>query len=165
MTKRIFLGIIISCFTMVAFSQIVPDTLPYLRFKTLPPFKITNVADSSFFTKDNLKKKKSTLIIVFSPGCEHCIHATKELLAHIDLFKKAQILMASPLEHDLLKKFYNDYKIGNYSNILMGRDPSFFLGTFYGLKSYPGIFVYNKKGKFLQSFDSDTAMEKIAAIL
>jgi hypothetical protein len=163
--KRIFLSIVFCYFTVLAFSQLASYTLPYLRFKTLPPFKITNVADSSFFTKNNLSKKKSTLIIVFSPSCEHCIHATKALLAHIDLFKKTQILMTSPLEHDLIKKFYNEYKIGNYSNILMGRDPSFFLGTFYGLKSYPGIYAYNKKGKFLQSFDSDTAMEKIAAIL
>jgi len=140
-------------------------TLLYLRFPMVPSFKLTNVADSSYFTKDNLKKKRPTIIMMFSPDCEHCQAETKELTANIKLFKKAQIIMASPLEFSYLRKFYDEYKIADYPNITMGRDPSYLLGTFYKIRSFPSIFVYNKKGNFVTSFTGSTPVEKIAAAL
>ncbi|MEI8060067.1 MAG: hypothetical protein WCG67_07920, partial [Ferruginibacter sp.] len=55
------------------------SSLIYKRFPIVPSFKLINVADSSIFTKNNLKKKKATIIIMFSPDCEHCQAETKEL--------------------------------------------------------------------------------------
>lgn len=151
------------------FAQIVTaqadSTLLYLRFPTVPPFSITKVSDSTRFTKDDLSRKKATIIMIFSPDCEHCQHETKELIANIKLFKKAQIIMASPLDHQILKKFYEEYKIADYPNIIMGRDPSYFFGSFYRVRSFPAIFVYDKKGKFISSFDGSAPVQKIADIL
>lgn len=141
------------------------STYLYLRFPTVPPFSITKVSDSSKFTKDDLSKKKATIIIIFSPDCEHCQQETKELTAHIDLFKKVQIIMASPLEYIHLKKFYDEYKIADYPNIILGRDPTYFFGTFYHAHSLPAMFVYDKKGNFIKSFEGSVAIEKIAGIL
>jgi len=142
------------------------DSLPiYLRFPAIPPFSITKVSDSTRFTKDDLSKKKATIIIIFSPDCEHCQHETKELTAHIKLFKKTQIIMASPLEHAHLKKFYEEYKIAEYPNIIMGRDPTYFFGTFYRVHSFPAIFIYDRKGKFITSFEGSVPIEKIAEVL
>lgn len=140
-------------------------TLLYMRFPTVPPFNITKIADSTQFTKDDLKKKKATMIFVFSPDCEHCQHETNELIANIKLFKKAQIIMASVLEYPILKKFYDKYKIADYPNIIMGRDPTYFLGTFYHVKFFPAIFVYDKKGKFVKAFDGSVPIQEIAASL
>jgi thioredoxin-related protein len=137
----------------------------YLRFPAVPPFTITKVSDSTKFAKADLEKKTATIIFIFSPDCEHCQHETKELIAHIDLFKKAQIIMASPLEHAYLKRFYEEYKIADYSNIIMGRDPTYFLGTFYHVRSFPAIFVYDKKGNFVKAFDGSVPVEKIAESL
>jgi len=141
------------------------STLIYQRFPIIPPFNIIKVPDSTRFTKDDLSKKKATIIIIFSPDCEHCQHETKELTTHIKLFKKAQIVMASPLEHHYLKKFYEEYKIADYPNIIMGRDAIYFLGTFYHVRSFPAIFVYDKKGHFVKSFDGNDPIEKIAEAL
>ena len=125
-----------------------PDSTPiYLRFPTVPPFSITKVPDSSRFGKDDLLKKRSTLIFIFSPDCDRCRQKTKELTAHIHLFKKAQVIMASPLEHRILKKFYEEYKIGDHPNIILGRDPAYFFGTFYKIHSLPSLFLYDKKGR------------------
>jgi thioredoxin-related protein len=141
------------------------STLIYLRFPTVPPFSITKVPDSTRFTKDDLSKKKATVIIIFSPDCEHCQHKTQELTDNIKLFKKAQIVMASPLEQSYLKKFYEEYKIADCPNIIIGRDAGYFLGTFYNVRSFPAIFVYDKKGKFVKAFDGTVPVDKIAEIL
>jgi thioredoxin-related protein len=162
--RKLFFGllVIVCCQTVCAQMD---TSLVYLRFPTVPPFKITNVADSSAFTKADLKKKTATIIMIFSPDCEHCRHETTELLAHIDLFKKAQIIMASPLDYGFIKQFYDEFKLADHSNIVVGRDPGYFLGTFYSIHSYPSIFLYDKKGNFVQSFNGNDPVEKIASLL
>jgi thioredoxin-related protein len=145
--------------------QQTDTSLLYLRFPIVPSFKLINIADSSFFTKNDLKKKKATVIIIFSPTCENCVEETKELKEKIGLFKKAQIVMVSPLDYNYLKSFYNDNNIEQYPVITMGRDPGYFLGTFFKVRSLPSIFVYDKKGNFVKSFIGSTPVQEIAAAL
>lgn len=163
MIRLILLNIFL-IFAVSSWAQ-TDSTLLYLRFPSVPPFTITKVSDSTKFSKDDLAKKKATIIIIFSPDCEHCQHETRELTANIHLFKKAQIIMASPLEHKYLKKFYDEYKIADYPNIIMGRDPSYFFGTFFHVRSFPAIFIYDKKGNFLNAFDGSVPIQRIAEIL
>lgn len=162
--KKQFLFILLTTICIAAFAQ-DDSTLLYKRFPIIPSFKLINVADSSIFTKDNLKNKKATIIMMFSPDCEHCQAETKELTAKIGLFKKAQIIMASPLDFNYLKEFYNEYKIADYPTITMGRDPIYFFGTFFKVRSFPSIFVYDKKGNLVNSFTGSTPVEEIAASL
>ena len=103
--------------------------------------------------------------MMFSPDCEHCQAETKDILANINLFKKAQILMVSPIDFKYMKEFYTEYKIANYPNITIARDPTYFLGTFYKIRSFPSIFVYDKKGNLKNSFIGSTFVEDIAASL
>ncbi len=162
--KYLFILIaILGCQSLKA--QQETDSLLYLRFPNVPPFKLNKVPDSTVFTKDDLQKKKATIIIVFSPDCEHCQAETKNITANINLFKKTQIIMASPLDFDYIKKFYDEYHIAKYPVITMGRDPSYFLGTFYQIRSYPAIFIYDKKGKLVKWFSGTTPVEKILGAL
>lgn len=105
------------------------------------------------------------MIVYFSPDCDHCIHFTKELLTHYALFDKVQIVMASALNYDIIKKFYLEYKIADYPNIHMGRDGIDFFRTFFGVRSFPTIVLYDKKGNFVKRFDGSAKMEQIASEL
>jgi len=162
--RKYFLMMYFICFGNSTMAQ--ADSTPiYLRFPTVPPFSITTVPDSTPFTKADLARKKATLVFIFSPDCDHCRQKTKELTAHIHLFKKAQVIMASPLEHRILKKFYEEYKIGDHPNIILGRDPVYFFGTFYKIHSLPSIFLYDKKGNFIKAFDGHVPVQIIAGLL
>ncbi len=90
---------------------------------------------------------------------------TKELKENINLFKKAQIVMVSPLDFNYLKEFYNENNIAQFPAITIGRDPGYFLGTFYKVRSLPSIFIYNKKGKLVKWFIGSTPVTEIAAAL
>ena len=137
----------------------------YLKYPNVPPFTITKVPDSTKFAKANLSQKKPVLVMVFSPDCDHCIHETKELLAHMDLFKNVQIVLVAHLDFKDLEKFYEEYKLANYPNITLGRDYNYFFGTFFNIKFLPAIFLYNKKGKFVKAFDGSVPVMRIAAAL
>lgn len=103
--------------------------------------------------------------MVFSPDCEHCRHATEDLLAHMPLFKNVQIVMATPLEYRFIMPFYLAYKIDRYPNIIMGRDPAYFLGSFYHVKNFPSIYLYDKKGKLSHAYEGSVSFAKIAGDL
>ena len=157
-----FIGIFFLAFQFSAFAQ-SPDSLLYKRFPNIPPFQIIRVPDSSIFTKKDLQKKKPVLIYIFSPDCDHCIAATKDMIQHYpSLSKKVQILMATPLEYKWIVPFYEEFNFASMPAVTIGRDPSNFLGTFFHVKSYPALFLYNKKGKFTRAY---TAHNSFADIL
>lgn len=143
-------------------AQIEPTPL-FIKQPVIPSFRLINVADSSIFTKDFLDKRKATILMVFSPDCEHCQQMTKEITANIKKFKKVQIVMTSPLPYDFIKKFYIDYKIAKYPIITLARDPTYFLGNFFKVRSFPSFFIYNKKGELVNWYNGETPLEKIIA--
>ena len=151
--------------SFTSFAQKDSSEPVYLRFPTIPQFTIYKASDSSAFTKNNLKKKKSTVFIIFSPDCEHCQRETDSLIAHIRLFRNAQIIMTTYLAHDMMVKFYRQYKIANHPEITMGRDAKFFFPVFFKVASLPAIYVYDKKGKFKKSFEGSVKMSALAAAL
>lgn len=147
---------------MAALCQTAADTTPlYKQFPTFPAFKFDNAADSSKWSKDNLKKKKLTLLMVFSPDCEHCQHETKELLARIEEFKKIQIVMITWLPWADMKKFYQDYKIADYPNITMARDPGFQLPPWFKIDNLPFLAFFDKKGKLVSMSEGSISIDKI----
>lgn len=165
--KKLF---VLSLFSFIAFfanaQQLEGDSVPaYKRLPAMPPFKIMVAPDSTSFTREDLKKRKPNVIMVFSPDCDHCVHSTEDLIAHYDLFKNVQIIMVSALPFEYVKKFYEKLHIANYPNIKVGEDKNYFLGSFYQVKSFPSIYLYSKKGKFKQFFDPNTPWETIAKFL
>jgi thioredoxin-related protein len=164
--KKAFILIFFAFIGNTLFAQTITDSLPrYKRIPTVPPFKLVIAPDSIVFIKDELKKKRATIVMVFSPDCDHCVHSTEDLLAHYDLFKKAQIVMATSLAYSHVKKFYTDLKLADYPNVKVGWDAAYFLSGFYDVRTYPAIFLYDKKGNFKKAFDGNTKWETIAASL
>ncbi|MBK7884076.1 MAG: redoxin domain-containing protein [Chitinophagaceae bacterium] len=100
--KIILLNILLGCNILYAQTDTV---LLYKRFPAIPPFTLTKVPDSTKFSKADLQKRKATIIMIFSPDCEHCQHEVNELKANINLFKKIQIVMASPVDYKFVKNF------------------------------------------------------------
>jgi thioredoxin-related protein len=137
------------------------DTALYLRFPVVPPFSIYKVPDSAKFTKADLKQKQKTLLIIFSPDCDHCQQETKDLIAAMDKFKKIQIVMVSWLPYQEIQKFYTAYNIAAYPNITMGWDKSFFLPPFYKFNSLPFMALYDKKGNLISVFEGSVPLDKV----
>ena len=161
--KKLVIVSLLCGYGLIAFAQ-ADTTYLYLRFPTVPPISIIKAPDSTRFTKEDLFTKTATLVMIFSPDCGHCQHETEDLLAHINLFKKVQIVMATPLEYRYVKKFYTDYNLANYPNITIGTDPGYMLGTFFHVRNMPSLFLYDKRGDLLKAFDGSVSVEKIAEL-
>jgi hypothetical protein len=81
---------------------------PIKRFPVLPPLKLLLTDSSTYFTKNDFKKKEDVLLMLFSPDCDHCQHETEEIIKHIDKFKNVQIVMATVMPFAAMKSFYGE---------------------------------------------------------
>ena len=122
------------------------------KFENIPSFNIYTVPDSAHFSNKNLKANKPFIIMFFSPDCEHCQKETKELLAYKNELKDIQILMASPSSYGMVKQFYEDYNLSAMTNIKLGNDVNYALGSLFQLRTFPSMFVYDHTGKLAKAF-------------
>ena len=134
---------------------------PYKRFPTVPPFKILLTDSTTWFSKDDLPAKKATMVMLFSPDCDHCKHETEEIIKHMDKFKKIEIVMATPLPFEKMKEFYEHYELAQYKNIKVGKDMAFMLPVFFSVRSLPFMAFYDKKGNLIDAFEGSMPIEKV----
>ena len=141
------------------------DTLlPYRKNPNIPPFKLMR-PDSTWFTNADLPKKKPVVIIYFSPECGHCQLAAQEISNSIDKLKDATFIWVSYYSVPEIKTFTEKYKLTQYTNFRFGRDPQYFLPTFFRVKFTPFMAVYDNNGQFVQAFEQGAAPETLATLI
>jgi hypothetical protein len=97
----------------------------------------------------------------FSPECEHCKHQIRDILADFNKFKDIQIVMATYQPFEELKTFYTYFRIGDHSNILIGRDEKYILPPYYRMQSLPFLALYDKKGQLITHFEGNQKADTI----
>ncbi len=158
---RILAVLFLTVISIKGISQVDSTSPPYKKFPTYPPVKLLLTDSTTTFTKENLSKKKPTMLMLFSPDCDHCKHETEELIKRIDDFKDVQIVMATPMPFDKMKEYYQHYGLAKYQNIKMGQDNRWMLPTFYNIKFFPFLAFYNKKQELISVFEGNMSMDKI----
>ena len=134
---------------------------PFLRFPTLPPFHLPKLDSATYLTKDDVRKNRRTLIMFFSPDCEHCKHQTENILADFGKFRDIEIIMATYQPFGELKEFNEHYKLSEHPNIKMGRDEKFMLPPFYKIRNLPYLALYDKKGQLITTFEGTQKADTI----
>jgi thioredoxin-related protein len=161
---KILLTICLLIFSFVASAQ--PDTTTpiYKRFPTLPPLQVLLPDSLTKYTKEDIPKKKQVLIVLFSPDCDHCKHEAEELVAQKESFKNIHIIMVSTYPFYRIKEFADAYGLSGLQNVVLAKDPSYFLMTFYNIRNFPYMALYDKKGKLIETVEGLQPMEKILAL-
>jgi len=137
------------------------DQAPYLKYPTIPPFHLLKLDSTSYLTKDDIKKHHRTLVMFFSPDCDHCKHQTESILADFADFKDIEIVMATYQPFSELKEFNTHYRLFEHPNIKLGRDEKFFLAPFYKIRNLPYLALYDKKGNLITTFEGTQKVETI----
>jgi thioredoxin-related protein len=162
--KKSCLLAICTLLAITLFSQTDSTLPPYKRFPSFPPVRLLNTDSSSFFTKTDLDKKASALLILFNPQCEHCQQETAAIIKHIDKFRHIQIVMATYAPFDSMMAFRERYQLANYKNIVVAQDTHYFLTSFFTIHSLPFLAFYNRKKELITVFEGSMPIEKVLAI-
>ncbi|HUP13089.1 MAG TPA: redoxin domain-containing protein [Niastella sp.] len=161
MINRLFLLILVLAVKLTSAQTLPPDSPAYKRFPNVPPFTILQ-ADSTNLTKEHLKHQP-TIIMYFSPDCDHCKHQWADMQKRMKDLKRYQIVMVTYQPFEEMVTLYNEQKIASYSNIKMGRDTKFFLPTFYKIQSLPFQALYDRNGELVTTFEGNVKIDKLLA--
>ena len=168
--KQSFLAIIAFALFHVASAQKLPNqpatdsanaSAPYMRFPTIPPFHLLALDSTTYLTKDAIHKNRKTIVMFFSPDCEHCKHQTEAILADFKDFKDIEIVMATYQPFSEMKEFNEHYKIYEHPNIKIGRDEKFVLPGFYRIRNLPYLALYDRKGNLITTFEGSQKVETL----
>ncbi len=141
------------------------DTVPpYKKTTKIPEFAILK-SDSTWFTNKQLPENKPTVIIYFSPDCGHCQMTAQEFVRDMDMLKNAELIWVSYHTPEQIKDFAASYKLDQFSNVVLGRDPNYKIPVFYKIQFTPFMAVYDKKGNFLNAYPQGTTPDVIAKLI
>jgi thioredoxin-related protein len=128
----------------------------------VPPFRMTQ-SNGKLFNATNLPYGKPILLIYFSPDCDHCQVMMKEWFKMANDFKKASVVMISFLPIDKIAKFEKEFKVNQYSNIIVGTEGlSFFVKNYYRIADMPFAALYDKNGNLITSYEKDIPLNELA---
>lgn len=150
--KKIYSLVVVLFCALSSQAQIVMPEAPYKKDPNIPAFSIQQ-ADSSWFSATQLPKYDYTTIVYFSPTCGHCQIAAQDLVAHMDSLKNVFFVFVSYNPIPEIKEFGEHYKLNVFPNVRMGRDPKYFVPSFYRVEATPFVAVYDKNRKLIDVFD------------
>jgi len=142
------------------------DTLPYLKYPTLPAFNIMLLDSSTIVNTYNIPEGKPTLIMFFDPECKHCRMVTKTLLDKMDSLNDIRFYMITSV-HDFnkIRTFYDEFHLADYKNIeVIGRDYEFFFVTYYGIKYVPDLVLYDGHKKLVKYFEGHVTVGELYSL-
>jgi thiol-disulfide isomerase/thioredoxin len=156
--SKTLISFFIILFCIAGISQSAP------LFKLLPDFPsfpLVASDGSKFSSTAAVKKNKPTVVVYFSPTCHHCQAQASDITSNIKTFSGVQFLFVTNYPPQDTRAFLNEYAIGKFSNITFGYDSTFSMGSFFDLKSLPGIFIYDEKAKLKGHFETNVKPEKL----
>lgn len=142
--KKISLFLVAAMLSLVALAQAGTKS-------GIAPFKIT-LANGQPYTYTQLKKNVPTVLVYFSPTCEHCKDFTAELLKHEKELQQHQIVMVGYEPLSEVKKFADAFNLSKKPFIKIGTEGyTFIVQKFYNVQRFPFVALYNRQMKLVKT--------------
>lgn len=163
---KIKLFLILFIVPVIAYLQPSKDTAaPYFKNNGYPNIQLLLTDSSTIFTKENLPKDKTVVLIFFSPDCEHCQHTASEMIKKMDSLSNLFMVWNGPsyLPLEQVKEFYAHYHLAQYNNIVMGKEVNYFMPLHYRIEITPYAAIY-KNGKLFTEFRTSVELKDLIAV-
>lgn len=145
--------------------SISAQTTAIKKTDKIAPFSL-KLSDGQTYTPAQLKKE-ATVLVYFSPECDHCRHFTKDMLDNYNnLLLNKQVVMITYLPVDEVKKFEKDFNLESYKNIRVGTEErTFVVRNYYNITHFPFVVLYSKQGKEVRIFSKSPSFNDVAKVV
>ena len=147
------------------FPAMASDSIPArLANEKMPAFTLLQ-ADSTYFFQKDLSTKKHTVIMLFSPDCDHCQSQTRALTDSMTIFSNTQFVMSTTLPFDKMKDFYRAFQLEKHKKQLkVGRDFLFFFSKYFQNHFLPFIAVYDARQNLKGVYEGNVSIKELLRI-
>ena len=147
----------------VAQKQMVPNQPDYRKIGApMPPFVLQKTAGGTF-TNTNLKPGKRTMLMIFSPQCEHCAYTIDSLKRNAAMFKNTQfVLVAEDRNKQYMKDFIRKADIGSHPLFKnTGTEKGNLIYYIYNYQVLPQVNFYNSNNKLEKCFTGTAPFDSL----
>ena len=147
----------------VAQKQMVPNQPDYRKIGApMPTFVLQKTAGGTF-TNTNLKPGKRTMLMIFSPQCEHCAYTIDSLKRNAAMFKNTQfVLVAEDRNKQYMKDFIRKADIGSHPLFKnTGTEKGNLIYYIYNYQVLPQVNFYNSNNKLEKSFTGTAPFDSL----
>lgn len=150
MIKKIKIILLAAC---ICFSSVAQQNAK----TNIAPFKIT-LLNGKTYSYNQLKKNTETVLIYFSPTCDHCKDFINALMKHEEDIRSKQIIMITYVPMEEIKPFDSAYHITSKPFCKLGTEGyTFIVRKYYNIERFPYIVIYNKQMKLVKKLSPTDA--------
>jgi thiol-disulfide isomerase/thioredoxin len=131
----------------------------------MPSFNMLLIDSSTVLNTKDIPSGKPTILVYYSPDCDHCQKETADILKKMDSMKQVQFYFITTDPFDRMKVFRQYYKIDNYSNIILGRDYESFFPRYYQVLAPPYSNIYDKNKRLVGTFAGEATATDFITLL
>lgn len=128
----------------------------------IPDFTFNRFNGQSFSRKD-LAKNKTIVIVFFDVTCDHCQNELKAISDNIDDFKKAEFYLVSMDNAAAIQSFMQKFasRMNGRVNVTLLRDPNRQFITRFRPIQFPAAYVYDSNLRLVKYFGQNSKVADI----
>ena len=152
--------IVISKANHISDSVINNNALIKSDSKKLPLFEF-HTLDSIPYSKYDLEKDKSLILVYFDPDCSLCEKSGEVFRSFREIHESSQVIFVSHNSVEKITEYQEKFKLNTVENITFLRcnEDNFF--TLFNESSTPSYFIYDKKQELIKVINDDVPVKTI----
>jgi len=127
----------------------------------IPAFKLISGDSTRFLNSADLPSGHPTLLMYFSPSCDHCQRQVKSILSHLQQISDVQIYLVTDDSFKEIKAFSEELRLDTAENIMVTKDLSYSFFAAYKPTDVPYIAIYDAKKQLKKIYSGETEIDFI----
>lgn len=132
-----------------------------LEGKPMPSFTIQLIDSTQFLNTSQLEDGKPIVLVYLSPYCPYCRAQMQDMVDDMDKMTQFQFCLVTSYPLKDMAKFYNEYNLAKYPNIIAGKDTANFVINYFKTPWIPYTAIYSKDKKFEKSYSGKIFAKQI----
>lgn len=112
--------------------------------KPLPSFSLLLSDSLTTLDTKNIPNGNPVVLFYFGPYCPYSRAQMQEILDNMSILKNIKFYIFTDWPFSDTKKFYNNYHLKNYKNIVLGMDNNGVFSNYFKVQGVPYMAIYNK---------------------
>jgi len=140
--------------------QPTPHMAEQTVLEKLPRFKFPRIGAAGHVSNGDLRKGK-TVVVYFSPNCEHCQQLGADIGMQRNQLADIDFVFVTRMEEADAILYAQKCNLWEKPNIHFGLDVDAVFYGYFGDMFIPSSYIFNEKGKFLQSVHQKAMVKDI----
>ncbi|MDP2187804.1 MAG: hypothetical protein Q8J69_03880 [Sphingobacteriaceae bacterium] len=134
------------------------------QLEKLPRFKFPKIGGTGNISKSDLRSAK-TVVLYFSPDCEHCQALGADIGRQLEQLQDIDFVFVTRFDEADAIRYAQKANLWEKPNIHFGLDVDAAFYGYFGEMFIPSAYIFNAKGKFLQSVHQNAMVKDILDVL